>query len=277
MHPALRRTGLLAERQLDLPASYRLRPVERSRHPHRRHFGTQLRGLHARYLRFEITVTRVLPYDLARLASGVAVSVVAGGIHTPGRAPNFQVCYMPTSPARLVLAHSTFRFAAVNLEVLVKVIVEDNVNLGYPSNAAACCYRLDVIAARSATQVTFASPRTSTWSMPWCARRWACINSHAPVEPPGFLGLHALAPHHDRRVVFDLRTTLPRPFGTAITPVGASALRRAASASGIRRPSGTPATKSNSGTSFRPLDRHLFGRGARRRAPQSADPLNRQT
>src|SRR4051812_47587264 len=35
-------------------------------------FGTQSRGLHARCLRFEITLTRVRPYDLARLASGVA-------------------------------------------------------------------------------------------------------------------------------------------------------------------------------------------------------------
>jgi hypothetical protein len=53
-------------------------------------FGTQSRGLYARCLRFEITVTRVPPYDLARLASGVAVSVVAGGIFTPGRSPKFR-------------------------------------------------------------------------------------------------------------------------------------------------------------------------------------------
>lgn len=45
---------------------------------------------HARCLRFEITVTRVRPYDLARLVSGVAVSVVAGGIFTPGRSPKFR-------------------------------------------------------------------------------------------------------------------------------------------------------------------------------------------
>jgi hypothetical protein len=68
-------------------------------------FGTYPHGLHTRCLRFEITVTRILPYDLARLASGVAVSVVAGGILTPGHSPKFQVCYMPSSPARLVLAH----------------------------------------------------------------------------------------------------------------------------------------------------------------------------
>jgi len=53
-------------------------------------FGTQSRGLYARCLRFKITVTRVPPYDLARLASGVAVSIVAGGIFTPGRSPKFR-------------------------------------------------------------------------------------------------------------------------------------------------------------------------------------------
>ena len=41
-------------------------------------FGAQWPGLHTRCLRFEITVTRVLLYDLARLASGVAVFIVAG-------------------------------------------------------------------------------------------------------------------------------------------------------------------------------------------------------
>jgi hypothetical protein len=41
-----------------------------------------------------ITVTRVLPYDHARLASGVAVFVVAGGILTPGYSLKFWLCYM---------------------------------------------------------------------------------------------------------------------------------------------------------------------------------------
>jgi len=41
-----------------------------------------------------ITVTRVLLYDHARLASGVAVFVVAGGIFTPGCSPKFWLCYM---------------------------------------------------------------------------------------------------------------------------------------------------------------------------------------
>jgi len=54
-------------------------------------FGTQPRGLHTRCLRFVITVARVLPYDHARLASGVAVSVVAGGILTPGRSSKFRI------------------------------------------------------------------------------------------------------------------------------------------------------------------------------------------
>jgi len=63
------------------------------------YFGTQPRSLHARCLRFEITVTRVHLYDLARLASGVAVSVVAGGILTPGRFLKFQVRYLlPLQP-----------------------------------------------------------------------------------------------------------------------------------------------------------------------------------
>jgi hypothetical protein len=66
---------------------------EKSRHPLCSHFGTQSRGLHARCLRFEIPVTRVLPYDLARLASGVAVSVVAGGIFTPGHASKFRLLH----------------------------------------------------------------------------------------------------------------------------------------------------------------------------------------
>jgi len=52
--------------------------------------GIQFHGLHARCLRFEITVARVHLHDLARLASGVAVSVVAGGILTPGHYPKFQ-------------------------------------------------------------------------------------------------------------------------------------------------------------------------------------------
>lgn len=53
-------------------------------------FGIQPRGPHIRCLRFVITVARVQPYDHARLASGVAVSVVAGGIFTPGHSPKFQ-------------------------------------------------------------------------------------------------------------------------------------------------------------------------------------------
>jgi len=59
-------------------------------------FGTQSRGLHARCLRFEITVTRGLPYDLARLAPGVAVSVVAGRIFAPGHASKFRAatCFL---------------------------------------------------------------------------------------------------------------------------------------------------------------------------------------
>jgi hypothetical protein len=46
-------------------------------------FGTPSRGLHARCLRFVITVARVLPYDHARLDSGAAVFVVAGGDFHP--------------------------------------------------------------------------------------------------------------------------------------------------------------------------------------------------
>src|SRR5262249_12923703 len=61
---------------------------------HVSYFGTPSRGLHARCLRFVITVARVQPYDHARLASGVAVSVVAGGIFTPGCSLKFWVCYI---------------------------------------------------------------------------------------------------------------------------------------------------------------------------------------
>jgi hypothetical protein len=73
-----------------------------------------------------------------------------------------------------------------------------------------------VIAARSATQVTFASPRTSTWSMPRCVRtvsiRQLARARTCSVELLGFRRLHPLAPRHDRRVVVGLRAPLPRPL-----------------------------------------------------------------
>lgn len=57
-------------------------------------FGTRPHGPHTHCLRFVITVTRVRPYDHARLASGVAVSVVAGGTFTLGCSLKFQVRYL---------------------------------------------------------------------------------------------------------------------------------------------------------------------------------------
>ena len=64
-------------------------------------------------LRFEITVARVLPYDLARLASGVAVSVVAGGVFTPGHFSKFRpATCLPFRPGfswRTCRQGSTFR------------------------------------------------------------------------------------------------------------------------------------------------------------------------
>jgi hypothetical protein len=53
---------------------------------------------------------------------------------------------------------------AVNVKVGVKV--EDNVNPGAPRKLEACCRRFEAIAPSSATQVTFARPRTRNWSTP---------------------------------------------------------------------------------------------------------------
>src|SRR6266480_1742101 len=72
-------------------------------------FGTQSRGLHIRCLRFVITVARVQRYDHARLASGVAVFVVAGGILTPGCSPKFRFA-TSVPPLRPGLAWRTARW-----------------------------------------------------------------------------------------------------------------------------------------------------------------------
>ena len=65
-----------------------------------------------------ITVARVPPYDHARLASGVAVSVVAGGIFTPGHSPKF----------RLLHAFLSGQASPGALNVGVEVKEEVNVN-----------------------------------------------------------------------------------------------------------------------------------------------------
>jgi hypothetical protein len=52
----------------------------------------------------------------------------------------------------------------------------------HASRRAACWTRLAAIPARSATHVTFASPRTSTWVMPqWCLR-WAFGSSQSEAR-----------------------------------------------------------------------------------------------
>ena len=64
--------------------------------PATRYFGAQSRGSHARCLRFAVTVTRLLLYDHARLASGWWPSLAGRDSNPLGSFVRFPSCFLAT-------------------------------------------------------------------------------------------------------------------------------------------------------------------------------------